>query len=221
MLQTRRCATALSPKLQYFGSKTLCRRSPITIVVCRKQRDRHSPDPATLGCLVALYEHSVFTQRAIWAIDGFDQWGVELGRLWPAASFPNCIATRRADVGARCLRQRADRSLRQAARITNGALASWAPAVRRIGASAMAPGARDASGSPRRRQMRDLSCSHANAEVNWRQRVLGPNFQYGSPEVHSGSVIVRSERAAFAPAKGGDPVEPLRRLEAAVLADAE
>jgi glucose-6-phosphate isomerase len=37
-------------------------------VVCRKQRDRHSPDPATLGCLVALYEHSVFTQRAIWDI---------------------------------------------------------------------------------------------------------------------------------------------------------
>ena len=93
MLQTRRCATALSPKLQYFGSKTLCRRSPITIVVCRKQRERHSLNPATLGSLVALYEHSVFTQGAIWAIDSFDQWGVELGRFWPAASFPNCVAT--------------------------------------------------------------------------------------------------------------------------------
>jgi len=37
-------------------------------------------DPATLGSLVALYEHSVFTQGAIWAIDSFDQWGVELGK---------------------------------------------------------------------------------------------------------------------------------------------
>jgi glucose-6-phosphate isomerase len=37
-------------------------------------------DPKTLGALVALYEHSVFTQGAIWAIDCFDQWGVELGK---------------------------------------------------------------------------------------------------------------------------------------------
>ena len=37
-------------------------------------------DPRTLGSLVALYEHSVFTQGAIWAIDSFDQWGVELGK---------------------------------------------------------------------------------------------------------------------------------------------
>src|ERR671936_1776736 len=36
--------------------------------------------PATLGTLVALYEHSVFTQGAIWHIDSFDQWGVELGK---------------------------------------------------------------------------------------------------------------------------------------------
>ena len=36
--------------------------------------------PATLGNLVALYEHSVFTQGAIWQIDSFDQWGVELGK---------------------------------------------------------------------------------------------------------------------------------------------
>ncbi|MGB6454731.1 MAG: glucose-6-phosphate isomerase [Streptosporangiaceae bacterium] len=37
-------------------------------------------DPWTLGSLVALYEHSVFTQGAIWQIDSFDQWGVELGK---------------------------------------------------------------------------------------------------------------------------------------------
>jgi glucose-6-phosphate isomerase len=36
--------------------------------------------PAALGALVALYEHSVFTQAAIWGIDPFDQWGVELGK---------------------------------------------------------------------------------------------------------------------------------------------
>jgi glucose-6-phosphate isomerase len=36
--------------------------------------------PATLGALVALYEHSVFTQGVIWDVDSFDQWGVELGK---------------------------------------------------------------------------------------------------------------------------------------------
>ncbi len=37
--------------------------------------------PETLGKLVALYEHSVFTQGVIWGIDSFDQWGVELGKV--------------------------------------------------------------------------------------------------------------------------------------------
>jgi glucose-6-phosphate isomerase len=37
-------------------------------------------DPHTLGTLVALYEHSVFTQGVVWTIDSFDQWGVELGK---------------------------------------------------------------------------------------------------------------------------------------------
>jgi glucose-6-phosphate isomerase len=36
--------------------------------------------PRSLGALVALYEHSVFTQGAVWGIDSFDQWGVELGK---------------------------------------------------------------------------------------------------------------------------------------------
>jgi glucose-6-phosphate isomerase len=36
--------------------------------------------PATLGALIALYEHSVFTQGVVWDIDSFDQWGVELGK---------------------------------------------------------------------------------------------------------------------------------------------
>ncbi|MGA8940087.1 MAG: glucose-6-phosphate isomerase [Acidobacteriaceae bacterium] len=37
--------------------------------------------PHTLGALIALYEHSVFTQGVIWSIDSFDQWGVELGKV--------------------------------------------------------------------------------------------------------------------------------------------
>jgi glucose-6-phosphate isomerase len=37
--------------------------------------------PETLGQLIALYEHSVFTQGVIWSIDSFDQWGVELGKV--------------------------------------------------------------------------------------------------------------------------------------------
>jgi glucose-6-phosphate isomerase len=37
--------------------------------------------PFCLGALVALYEHSVFTQGTIWNIDSFDQWGVELGKV--------------------------------------------------------------------------------------------------------------------------------------------
>jgi glucose-6-phosphate isomerase len=38
-------------------------------------------DPATLGKLVALYEHSVFVQGTIWGVNSFDQWGVELGKV--------------------------------------------------------------------------------------------------------------------------------------------
>jgi glucose-6-phosphate isomerase len=45
-------------------------------------------DPRTLGTLVALYEHSVFTQGAIWAIDSFDQWGVELGKALASRIIP-------------------------------------------------------------------------------------------------------------------------------------
>ena len=44
--------------------------------------------PAALGKLVALYEHSVFTQGAIWDIDSFDQWGVELGKALAVKIIP-------------------------------------------------------------------------------------------------------------------------------------
>ena len=44
--------------------------------------------PFTLGTLVALYEHSVFTQGTVWSIDSFDQWGVELGKVLAVAIIP-------------------------------------------------------------------------------------------------------------------------------------
>jgi len=49
-------------------------------------------DPRTLGCLVALYEHSVFTQGAVWGIDSFDQWGVELGKALAKRIIPELQA---------------------------------------------------------------------------------------------------------------------------------
>jgi glucose-6-phosphate isomerase len=49
--------------------------------------------PAALGKLVALYEHSVFTQGTIWAIDSFDQWGVELGKALAQRIIPELEST--------------------------------------------------------------------------------------------------------------------------------
>jgi glucose-6-phosphate isomerase len=48
--------------------------------------------PRVLGSLVALYEHSVFTQGAIWNIDSFDQWGVELGKALAVKIIPELQA---------------------------------------------------------------------------------------------------------------------------------
>ncbi len=50
-------------------------------------------DPRTLGSLVALYEHSVFTQGAVWGIDSFDQWGVELGKALANRIIPELRGT--------------------------------------------------------------------------------------------------------------------------------
>jgi glucose-6-phosphate isomerase len=60
---------------------------PSTIILYRQT------DPATLGRLIALYEHAVLTQSVVWGIDAFDQWGVELGKklteqLAPAVEDP-------------------------------------------------------------------------------------------------------------------------------------
>jgi glucose-6-phosphate isomerase len=48
--------------------------------------------PYRLGTLVALYEHSVFTQGAIWDIDSFDQWGVELGKVLAKQIAPQLLS---------------------------------------------------------------------------------------------------------------------------------
>lgn len=44
--------------------------------------------PRTLGSLVAMYEHKIFTQGVIWGINSFDQWGVELGKQLAKAILP-------------------------------------------------------------------------------------------------------------------------------------
>jgi glucose-6-phosphate isomerase len=49
--------------------------------------------PETLGTLVALYEHVVFTQGMIWEIDSFDQWGVELGKVLAQRIIPELEST--------------------------------------------------------------------------------------------------------------------------------
>ena len=48
--------------------------------------------PATLGALVALYEHVVFTQGVVWNVDSFDQWGVELGKVLASRIVPELTA---------------------------------------------------------------------------------------------------------------------------------
>ena len=50
--------------------------------------------PETLGELVALYEHMVFTQGVIWSVDSFDQWGVELGKVLAQRIIPELESTR-------------------------------------------------------------------------------------------------------------------------------
>jgi len=55
--------------------------------------------PRLLGVLVALYEHSVFTQGTIWGIDSFDQWGVELGKVLAAQIIPELTSDAEPDLG--------------------------------------------------------------------------------------------------------------------------
>jgi glucose-6-phosphate isomerase len=55
--------------------------------------------PAALGRLVALYEHNVFTQGAIWNVNPFDQWGVELGKVLAQRIVPELAAAGEPDLG--------------------------------------------------------------------------------------------------------------------------
>ena len=78
-------AVRLAPHKSFSGSR------PTSTFLYRKL------DPRTLGRLIALYEHKVFTEGAIWDINSFDQWGVELGkelasRLVPIVSDPKASA---------------------------------------------------------------------------------------------------------------------------------
>ena len=61
--------------------------------------------PAVLGSLVALYEHSVFTQGVIWNVNPFDQWGVELGKALAQAIIPELESAAEPDAQARQLHQ--------------------------------------------------------------------------------------------------------------------
>ena len=54
--------------------------------------------PFQLGTLIALYEHSVYTQGVIWGIDSFDQWGVELGKALAAAIIPELESANEPDL---------------------------------------------------------------------------------------------------------------------------
>jgi glucose-6-phosphate isomerase len=55
--------------------------------------------PSTLGKLVALYEHSVFTQGTIWNVDSFDQWGVELGKVLAQRIIPELESADEPELG--------------------------------------------------------------------------------------------------------------------------
>ncbi|HWP39548.1 MAG TPA: hypothetical protein VNL70_01390, partial [Tepidisphaeraceae bacterium] len=67
---------ALVPHRSFEGNR------PSTVILAEKLT------PRTLGTLVALYEHSVFVQAAVWDINPFDQWGVELGKVLAGRIIP-------------------------------------------------------------------------------------------------------------------------------------
>ena len=56
--------------------------------------------PSVLGQLVALYEHTVFVEGAVWGIDSFDQWGVELGKVMAGQLGPALSADGAPDLSA-------------------------------------------------------------------------------------------------------------------------
>jgi glucose-6-phosphate isomerase len=73
-------ASWLAPHRTFTGNR------PSTTILAPKLT------PSTLGQLIALYEHKVFTQASIWGIDPFDQWGVELGKALAGRIVPELTA---------------------------------------------------------------------------------------------------------------------------------
>ena len=67
--------------------------------------------PAALGKLIALYEHSVFTQGVIWNVNSFDQWGVELGKVLAQRIIPELDGSAEPALESRQLDERADPAL--------------------------------------------------------------------------------------------------------------
>lgn len=80
-------AARLAPHRVFPGDR------PTSTILYRKL------DPATLGKLIALYEHKVFTQGAIWDVNSFDQWGVELGKELATRLGPMVSGAARIDGG--------------------------------------------------------------------------------------------------------------------------
>jgi glucose-6-phosphate isomerase len=75
-VEAKGTAAALVPHRVFAGNR------PSSVILAERLT------PATLGALVALYEHSVFTQGVIWGVNPFDQWGVELGKALAQAIIP-------------------------------------------------------------------------------------------------------------------------------------
>ena len=80
-----RCAPRASPRPR-SPHRTFAGNHPTNTILADRL------DPRTLGALVALYEHKVFTQGTIWGIDSFDQWGVELGKSLAVRIAPELVA---------------------------------------------------------------------------------------------------------------------------------
>jgi glucose-6-phosphate isomerase len=80
---------------------------PMTLIAFR------ALDPRTLGMLVALYEHKVFVQAALWGINPFDQWGVELGKKLCSGLLPAVLDPGSAESAPREMRALLDWIRRQ------------------------------------------------------------------------------------------------------------
>ncbi len=80
-------AEAETPHREFEGNR------PTNVILAEKLT------PYALGTLVALYEHSVFTQGTVWGIDSFDQWGVELGKVLAKRIIPELESETEPELG--------------------------------------------------------------------------------------------------------------------------